>query len=72
MSRINFGSSATIGLATERAGLHRRNETHLDLEIFPSGVNLGPGRDLVSRRSGVITECLLGLSHPVLRTKPNA
>ena len=34
-----------IGLATEWAGLHHRNETRLDLEIFSSGVNLGPGRD---------------------------
>ena len=49
-----------IGLATERAGLHHRNETRLDLEISPSGVNLGPGGDLVSKRSGVIAECLLG------------
>ena len=29
-----------IGLAIERASLHHRNETHLDLEIFSSGVNL--------------------------------
>jgi hypothetical protein len=49
-----------IGLATERAGLHHCNETRLDLEIFPFGVNLGPSGDLVSRRSRVITECLLG------------
>jgi hypothetical protein len=51
-----------IGLATERAGLHHHNETRLDLEIFPSGVNLGPGGDLVRRRSRVIMECLLGHS----------
>ena len=51
-----------IGLATERAGLQHRNETRLDLEIFPSGVNLGPGGDLVSRRSREIIECLLGHS----------
>ena len=51
-----------IGLATERAGLHHRNKTHLDLEIFPSGVNLGPGGNLVSKQSRVITECLLGHS----------
>ena len=62
LSQINFGSSATIGLATERAGLHHRNETRLDLEIFSSGVNLGPRRDLVSRQSRVIMECLLGQS----------
>ena len=31
-----------IGLATEWAGLHHHNETRLDLEIFSSGVNLGP------------------------------
>src|SRR6185312_6973874 len=51
-----------IVLATEWAGLHHRNETCLDLKIFSSGVNLGPGRDLTSRRSRVITECLLGHS----------
>ena len=51
-----------IGLDAERASLHHRNETHLDLKIFSSGVNLGPGRDLVSRRSRVITECLLGIA----------
>ena len=51
-----------IGLAAEWAGLHHRNETRLDLEIFSSGVNLGPGGDLVSGRSRVITECLLGHS----------
>ena len=51
-----------IGLATEWAGLHHRNETHLDLEIFSSGVNLGPSRDLVSRWSRVITECLLAIA----------
>ena len=45
-----------IGLATEWASLHHRNETRLDLDIFTSGVNLGPGRDLVSRQSRVITE----------------
>ena len=49
-----------IGLATERAGLHHHNVTRLDLEIFPSGVNLEPAGGLVSRRSRVITECLLG------------
>ena len=37
-----------IGLATEWVGLHHRNETRLDLEIFSSGVNLGPDGDLVS------------------------
>src|SRR6185503_19639539 len=51
-----------IGLAIEWASLHHRNETRLDLKIFSSGVDLGPGRDLVSRRSRVITECLLGHS----------
>ena len=51
-----------IGLATKWAGLHHRNETRLDLEIFSSGVNLGPGGDLVSRRSRVITECLLAIA----------
>src|SRR6185503_5472104 len=59
---LEMSAGILIGLATERAGLHHRNETHLDLEIFPSGVNLGTGRDLVSRRSRVIMECLLGHS----------
>ena len=44
-----------IGLAIEWAGLHHRNETRLDLEIFSSGVNLGPSGDLVSKQSRVIT-----------------
>ena len=59
---LEMSAGILIGLATERAGLHHRNETHLDLEIFSSGVNVGPYRDLVSRQSKVITECLLGHS----------
>src|SRR6185312_3560454 len=59
---LEMNTGILIGLTTERAGLHHRNETRLDLEIFSSGVDLGPGRDLVSRRSREITECLLGHS----------
>jgi hypothetical protein len=59
---LEMSAGILIGLSTERAALHHRNETHIDLEMFPSGVNLGPGGDLVSRRSRVITECLLGHS----------
>src|SRR6185437_5574977 len=59
---LEMSAGILIGLATEWAGLHHRNETCLDLKIFSSGVNLGPGRDLTSRRSRVITECLLGHS----------
>ena len=59
---LEMSTGILTGLATERADLYHRNETRLDLEIFSSGVNLGPGRDLVSRRSRVITECLLGHS----------
>ena len=59
---LKMSAGILIGLATERAGLYHRNETRLDLEIFSSGVNLGPGGDLVSRRSRVITECFLGHS----------
>ena len=59
---LEMRTGILIGLATERVGLHHHNKTHLDLKIFSSGVNLGPGRDLVSRRSRVITECLLGHS----------
>ena len=53
---LEMSTGIPIGLATEWAGLHHRNETRLDLKIFPFSVNLGPGRDLVSRRSGVITD----------------
>jgi hypothetical protein len=59
---LEMSAGILIGLATEWAGLHHRNETHLDLEIFYSDVNLGPDGDLVSRQSRVITECLLGHS----------
>ena len=59
---LEMSAGILIGLATEWAGLHHPNETHLDLEILSSSVNLGPGRDLVSRRSRVIKECLLGHS----------
>ena len=52
---LEMSAGILIGLATERAGLHHRNETRLDLKIFPFSVNLGPGRDLVSRQSRVIT-----------------
>ena len=57
---LEMSAVILIGLATERAGLHHRDKTRLDLEIFSAGVNLGSGGNLVSRRSGVITECLLG------------
>jgi len=57
---LEMSTGILIGLATEMASLHHRDKTHLDLKILPSGVNLGPGGDLVSKRSGVIAECLLG------------
>ena len=59
---LEMSAGILIRLATEWVGLHHRNETRLDLEIFSSGVNLGPNGDLVSKRSRVITECLLGHS----------
>ena len=59
---LEMSAGILISLATERACLHHHNETRFDLEIFPSDVNLGLGRDLVSRWSRVITECLLGHS----------
>ena len=59
---LEMSTGIHIGFATEWAGLHHRNETRLDLEIFSSGVNVRPHWDLVSRRSKVITECLLGHS----------
>src|SRR6185312_16778078 len=33
---LEMSASILIGFATERAGLHHHNETHLDLEIFSS------------------------------------
>ena len=57
---LEMSAGILIGPATKWAGLHHRNETRLDLEIF--SVNLGSGWDLASRRSRVITECLLGHS----------
>ena len=59
---LEMSTGILIGLATERAGLHHRDETCLDLEVLPSGVNLGPGRDLVSSRGGILMQCLLGHS----------
>ena len=59
---LEMSAGILIGPATKWAGLHHRDETRLDLKIFSSGVNLGPGMDLVSRQSRVITECLLGHS----------
>ena len=59
---LEMSADILIGTATKWVGLHHHNETRLDLEIFSSGVNLGPGRDLVSRWSRVITMCLLGHS----------
>ena len=59
---LEMSAGILIGLATERDGLHHRNETRFDLEILSFGVNLGPGGDLVSRRGRVIKECLLSHS----------
>jgi len=59
---LEMSTGILIGLATEMASLHHRDKTHLDLKILPSGVNLGPGEDPVSRWGGVIAECLLGHS----------
>ena len=42
---LEMSADILIGLATEWASLHYHNETRLDLEIFSSGVNLGPGGD---------------------------
>ena len=36
---LEMSAGILIGLATEWAGLHHRNETRLDLEILSSGVN---------------------------------
>ena len=51
-----------IGLANERAGLHHHDETHIDLEILSSSVDLRSGRNLGSRGSRVIAKRLLGHS----------
>ena len=48
---LEMSAGILIGLATEWVGLHHHNETHLDLKIFPSIVNLRPGVDMVSRRT---------------------
>ena len=59
---LEMSAGILIGPATKWVGMHHRNETRLDLEIFSSSVNLGSGWDLASRQSRVITECLLGHS----------
>ena len=57
---LEMSVSIHVGLATERAGLHHRNETHLDLEILPSSIDLRSGGNLGRRGSRVITKRLLG------------
>ena len=57
---LEMSAGILIGLATERAGLHHRNETHLDLEILSSSVDLRSGGNLGSRGSRVIAKRLLG------------
>ena len=57
---MEMSAGILIGLATERAGLHYRNETRLDLEILPSSANLEHDKDVGSIWSRVITERLLG------------
>ena len=59
---LEISTGNLIGLDTEGAGLHHHDKTRFDLEILSSGVNLRSGENLVSRRSGVITDCLLGHS----------
>ena len=59
---LEMSASILVGLTTERAGLHHRDKTRLDLEILSPSVNLRSSENLVSRRSGVITEYLLGYS----------
>ena len=56
---LEMSAGILIDLATERAGLHHRDKTRLDLEILSPSVNLGSGGDLVSKQSRVIAECLL-------------
>ena len=47
---LEMSTGILIGLATERAGLHHRNETRLDLKIFPPVLTSGPvGTWLVDR-----------------------
>jgi len=57
---LEMSVSIYVVLAIERAGLHHRNETHLDLEILSSSVDLRSGGNLGSRGSRVITKRLLG------------
>ena len=55
-----MNASVLVGLATERAGLHHRDKTRLDLEILPSSADLRPNSDIGSRGSRVSTERVLG------------
>jgi hypothetical protein len=55
---LEMSTSILIGLATERAGLHHCDKGHLDLKIFPSGVNLGYGGNLVGKQSEVDEDIL--------------
>ena len=59
---LEMNASVLVGLATERASLHHRDKTRLDLEIFSSSVDLRSDRDLGSRGSRVIVKRLLGHS----------
>ena len=45
---LEMSAGILIGLATERAGLHHRDKTRVDLEILSSGVNLRSGRNLLT------------------------
>ena len=48
---LEMSTCILISLATEKASLHHRDKTRLDLKIFSSSVDLGPGRDWVAEGS---------------------
>ena len=45
---LEMSDGILIGLATERASLHHRNETRLDLKILSSSADLWPTRTLAA------------------------
>ena len=57
---LEMGTSILVGLATEWAGLHHRDQTRLDLKISRFSVDSWPDWDIISRRTREFMERLLG------------
>ena len=55
-----MGTGILVGLPTKWDGLHHGDQASLQLEVCLSSVDSGPGRHVVSRGSGKLTERLLG------------